>query len=244
MLGLVLNQPAKDLQDALQAKGLLVLATAETVCRFLPPLNVNEADVRKAAATVAEACAVLNEKMQEVAEKVASRVFEAHQQLTFHDWVPLAAKQVNLKLTTRQPTAEMIDHLERVTNRTGDELKRRQRREEIYADRIAKILTSPKEIEVVLQAVSIGDLGIAAIPFETFAETGLELKQRSTMDQTFTIELANGSFGYLPTPEQHRLGGYETWLGTNFVQKDASTKIVATLLDLFRELSSGRGDGR
>jgi neutral ceramidase len=184
------------------------------------------------------------EKMQEVANKVASRVFEAHQQLTFHDWVPLAAKQVNLKLTTRQPTAEMIDHLERVTNRTGDELKRRQRREEIYADRIAKILTSPKEIEVVLQAVCIGDLGIAAIPFETFAETGLELKQRSTLDQTFTIELANGSFGYLPTPEQHRLGGYETWLGTNFVQKDASTKIVATLLDLFRELSSGRGDGR
>lgn len=184
------------------------------------------------------------EKMQEVADKIASRVFEAHQQLTFHDWVPLAAKQVNLKLVTRQPTAEMVDYLERAIKPTGDESRRSHRREQIYADRIATILKSPKEIEVVLQAICIGDLGIAAIPFETFAETGLELKQRSTMDQTFTIELANGSFGYLPTPEQHRLGGYETWLGTNFVQKDASTKIVTTLLDMFRELRPERFDDR
>jgi hypothetical protein len=89
---------------------------------------------------------------------------------------------------------------------------------------------------VPLQAVRIGDLGIAAIPFETFAETGLELKDRSPFDHTFTIELANGSFGYLPTPDQHRLGGYETWLGTNNVELKASTKIVSTVLDLLRTL--------
>ena len=57
------------------------------------------------------------------------------------------------------------------------------------------------------------------------------------MKQTFTIELANGSFGYLPTPEQHKLGGYETWLGTNNVEKEASTKIVRTLLGQFAELA-------
>ncbi len=31
------------------------------------------------------------------------------------------------------------------------------------------------------------------------------------------IGLANGRHGYLPTPEQHALGGYEMWLGTNVV---------------------------
>jgi neutral ceramidase len=176
------------------------------------------------------------EKMQEVAGKVASRVFEAHQQIKFHDWVPLAARQVNLTLKTRQPTPEMIAHFAKVTTDSDDDPRRRHSREEIYADRIAKIQKAPKEVHIQLQALRIGDLGIAAIPFETFTETGLELKDRSPFGQTFTIELANGSYGYLPTPEQHRLGGYETWLGSNYVEKEATIKIVATLLDLFQSL--------
>jgi neutral ceramidase len=86
------------------------------------------------------------------------------------------------------------------------------------------------------QAVWIGDLGIATIPFETFAETGLELKARSPFQPTFTMELANGGYGYLPTPEQHALGGYETWLGTSKVEVQATTKIVNALLEMFAEL--------
>jgi hypothetical protein len=60
--------------------------------------------------------------------------------------------------------------------------------------------------------------------------------QDSPFADTFTVELANGWNGYLPTPEQHELGGYETWLGTNFVQKDASQKITGELLDMLKEL--------
>lgn len=176
------------------------------------------------------------EKMQEVAGKVASRVFEAHQQIKFQDWVPLAARQTNLTLKTRQPTPDMMTHFAKVTAESDNDPDRRQSREEIYADRIAKIQQAPKEISVQLQALRIGDLGISAIPFETFAETGLELKDRSPFPETFTIELANGSYGYLPTPAQHRLGGYETWLGTSYVEKEATTKIVATLLEMFRSL--------
>ena len=176
------------------------------------------------------------EKMQEVAGKVASRVFEAHQKIDFQDWVPLAAKHVNLTLKTRQPTPEMIAHFEKVTSSKDDDPRRRHSREEIYADRIAKIQKAPKEVQVQLQALRIGDLGIAAIPFETFTETGLELKDRNPFGDAFTIELANGSYGYLPTPRQHRLGGYETWLGTSYVEKEATTKIVATLLEMFRGL--------
>jgi neutral ceramidase len=83
-----------------------------------------------------------------------------------------------------------------------------------------------------MQAFRIGDLGIAAIPFEVFTEIGLEIKARSPFKDTFTIELANGSNGYLPTPPQHDLGGYETWLGTNRVEREASVKITARILEL------------
>ena len=42
--------------------------------------------------------------------------------------------------------------------------------------------------------------------------------------------------GYLPTPEQHELGGYETWLGTNRVEKEASRKLEAAVQELFGRL--------
>jgi len=52
------------------------------------------------------------------------------------------------------------------------------------------------------------------------------------------VSLANGGHGYLPTPEQHRRGGYETWLGTNHVQEDASVIIVNHLLAMLAELGA------
>jgi hypothetical protein len=61
-----------------------------------------------------------------------------------------------------------------------------------------------------MQAFGIGHLAITSIPFEVFTEIGLDIKARSPFKETFTIELANGSNGYLPTPAQHDLGGYET----------------------------------
>ena len=47
------------------------------------------------------------------------------------------------------------------------------------------------------KAVRIGDVGISAIPFEVFSEIGLELKARNPFQPSFTIELANGGYGYL-----------------------------------------------
>ncbi len=90
--------------------------------------------------------------------------------------------------------------------------------------------------KVIIQAIRIGDLAICAMPFEVFAETGLELKAKSPAADTFVVELANGGYGYLPTPEQHKLGGYETWLTTNKVQKDASVILVNNLLKMLNEL--------
>lgn len=176
------------------------------------------------------------EKMQEVAEKVASRVYEAHQQLKFQDWVPLGAVEVRLPLKVRQPTPEMEKHFAELAERQAKSPNAKPSRDTFYGERIALLKDAPAEVEVPLQAIRIGDLAIAGIPFEVFAETGLELKERIPFPESFTIELANGSYGYLPTPEQHRLGGYETWLGTNFVQLDATVKIVDKLLEMFEGL--------
>ncbi|MBD3630470.1 hypothetical protein [Cyclobacterium sp.] len=73
----------------------------------------------------------------------------------------------------------------------------------------------PDEINVIIQAFKIGESGIVGIPFETFAEIGPEIKGKSPFGKTFTVSFANGSFGYLPSPRQHQLRGYETGLSTN-----------------------------
>jgi hypothetical protein len=97
---------------------------------------------------------------------------------------------------------------------------------------------SPEDVNVLIQTFRIGTLGIAAIPFEVFTEIGLEIKDKSPFKSTFTVELANGSYGYLPTPSHHALGGYETWLGTNKVEQEASVKIVSKVLELFHLCSA------
>jgi hypothetical protein len=174
-------------------------------------------------------------RMRQVADLVAQRVNEAHQEAQFHDWVSLAAAQRELTLTVRKPSEELLAWARATLDKPADAPKYHAQ-ERNYADRVLNLERAPAELTVLLQAFRIGAVGITAIPFETFAETGLSIKERSPFQPTFNIELANGSYGYLPTPPQHELGGYETWLGTNFVEREASDRIEAALLELLREV--------
>lgn len=179
------------------------------------------------------------EKMKIVADDVANEVFRVYQTLEFKDWVPLGGVQSELTLKVRRASSQVLENMEKVSSRAESDKPLFHPLEKTYAERIQQLETEwPNEIEIILQVFRIGDLGIAAIPFETFAETGLEIKKRSPFEQSFTIELANGSYGYLPTPKQHKLGGYETWLGTNRVEEESSTKIVSKLMSLFNTVSS------
>ncbi len=174
------------------------------------------------------------EQMRFVAHRCAEAVHRQYQNLTWHDWVPLGMRQRELELAIRKPTPEQLARCKKLLS----EPKRPDRfpHERAYALRAIQLQESPDTVRIILQAVRIGELGITGIPFETFTETGLELKARSPLKPTFTMELANGGYGYLPTPEQHELGGYETWLGTSKVEVQASRKITNNLLEMFSEL--------
>ena len=65
---------------------------------------------------------------------------------------------------------------------------------------------------------------------------GLDLKARAPFANAFTISLANGAYGDLPTAAQHRLGGYETWPGTNYLEPQAAVKMLDALLEMAGEL--------
>lgn len=175
------------------------------------------------------------EKMRQVAHLIADRVYEGHRRIKFHDHVSLAAAQEELTLAFRKPTAEQLAWAA-ATLAKPENVPRYHPNERAYAERIKQLAAGPDHVEILLQALRIGDLGIAAIPFEVFTETGLQIKRQSSLQPTFNMELANGSYGYLPTPPQHALGGYETWLGTNIVEIEASTKIAQTILGLLAQV--------
>jgi len=171
------------------------------------------------------------EQMRLVADAVATKAAEAVASMTYHDWVPLSAKTATLTLGVRKPTA---DELTRARNLLAANPHRVQTQlEGIYAVESVDLAQYPDTVPVTLQALRLGDLSIAAIPCETFVEIGLELKAFRKGQPHFTVSLANGYNGYLPTPEQHKLGGYETWRAkSSYLEVDASPRIVAELKSL------------
>jgi neutral ceramidase len=177
------------------------------------------------------------EKMKLVAESVAQATLAAHGKMTHHDWVPLKVAERDIELAVRKPTPEEISRAQEIlAAAAGRELKSAP---EFYARETLKMAEFPSTVKVKLQAMRIGELGIAAIPCEVFTEIGLEIKKKSPLKPTFTIELANGYNGYLPTPAQHELRGYETWRArSSYLEVEASTKITATVLELLNEVAS------
>ncbi len=192
--------------------------------------NINNIDFTKPGEKMAS-----YEKMRLVANDVAAAAFKAYQTIQWHDTVPLGAAFQEMEIGFRHPTPEQLERAKGLLAKIKPG-KKPDTLEEIYADRTVHVNDYPPRGPIPLQAFRIGDAGIATIPTEVFVEIGLEMKKRSPFKPTYVVSLAHGYLGYLPTPEQHKLGGYETWLGTNRLEVDASTKIVTALLEMLEKL--------
>ena len=181
----------------------------------------------------------LMQRMNEVATLVADRVLAAHKTVRFRKDISLAMEQTELTLKNRQPTAKEVAYAKAVL--AGTAPKPLSSLAESYAHRTLGLANGPREEKIILQALRLGEVGITSIPCEVLCEIGLTLKARSPLPQaTFTIELANGHNGYLPTPRQHALGGYETWMGTCTLEITASIKIEKALLAMLEKVAAKR----
>ncbi|MEI6231829.1 MAG: neutral/alkaline non-lysosomal ceramidase N-terminal domain-containing protein [Planctomycetota bacterium] len=179
------------------------------------------------------------EQIRLVAAKAADAAWFAYRKIEKHrPDVCLGMLQREIPLTYRRPTPEQVAAAKAVVAITDkDAIAKLPNLAQNYARSTINAAERPEEkIVVKIQAIRIGDLAVCCIPFETFCETGLDLKKRNPFPQTMVIGLANGRHGYLPTPEQHKLGGYETWLGTNVVQEDTSVILTNNLLEMLSEL--------
>lgn len=178
------------------------------------------------------------EQIRYVGEDVARKVYSVIPSVTCRRDVTLAAACREPTIAWRRPTHEQRDWAER-TLAAG--AKNDRDLSYIYAERAMRLSEYPESTTVPLQLLRIGDVCIGTMPFEVFCEIGLEFKTRSPVQPAFLVELAHGYFGYLPTPRHHDLGGYETWLGTNRVEREASDKLLAELLEMAAEIQAQAG---
>ena len=173
--------------------------------------------------------------MAQYVDGLAKSACEAYRSVKFLDRCELQVAQTTLTLDRRTPDAARLAWARETVKNMGDRVPRNQ--QEVYACEQVYLHDRP-QVELRLQVMRIGDLGIVAIPCETFGITGLKLKKRSPLPVTFNIELANGAEGYIPPPEQHALGGYTTWPArTAGLEVQAEPRIVAALLELLERVA-------
>lgn len=176
------------------------------------------------------------ERIRIVASNVTDRITQMLDKVEYKKWVPLAMAQSEMTVKVRRPSKFQLEQSRKLIKEEDDK-KLPHRFSRVYAGWAIGLHEHPGTEDIIVQAVRVGDVGVCSIPCETFVEIGLRLKKDTPFKHTFTVELANGHYGYLPTPRQHRLGGYETWLGSGSLEEEASPKIEEELLRMLRSLT-------
>lgn len=174
--------------------------------------------------------------LEQYAESVAQVTSEAYKKIEYQNYVQLAMAERKLELMMRPISPEDLSWAKQTVEKFKD--RKPQSLPEVYAREQVLLDQAPPARQLKLQVLRVGGLGITAIPCEVFGITGLRIKAQSPLQPTFNIELANGYYGYLPPPQQHRLGGYTTWRARSAgLEVEAEPKIVACVLELLEEVA-------
>ncbi|MFO7974812.1 MAG: LamG-like jellyroll fold domain-containing protein [Candidatus Hydrogenedentota bacterium] len=169
------------------------------------------------------------------AARVADKAMEAWQRVDYADNAALGMAETKLELDRRTPSPERLAWAKKIRAAMGERTVPKDKTE-VYALEQLYLDAEPRR-ELRLQALRVRNFAITAIPCEVYAISGLKLKRRSPFALTMNIELANGAEGYIPPPELHPFGGYNTWPArTAGLETTAEPKIVEAVVRLLEGL--------
>lgn len=176
-----------------------------------------------------------NKDINVYAKEILDVAMKAYEGIHYQDDADLAMMERRMTLRYRTPDKQRLEWAKRIVEAMGDRPPKDQT--EVYA-REQVLLDERQQTEVVVQALRVGDIAIATSPCETYAISGLKLKAASPLQQTMVIELANGGDGYIPPPEQHLFGGYNTWAARSAgLEVTAEPKIVEAGTELLERVT-------
>ena len=110
-----------------------------------------------------------------------------------------------------------------------------------WAEELIELIRAGKaanEIEIPIQVMRIGEVGIVAIPGEAFVELGQSIK--AVGKHIMVASYANGNIGYIPTAQAYQEGGYEVdsayqYYGLQMIGPESAAIIVNTARRFLRK---------
>lgn len=87
-----------------------------------------------------------------------------------------------------------------------------------------------------LHVIRLGDIAIATNPFELYTDYGIQIKARSPAVQTFVVQLAVGSAGYLPTARAVQGGGYGAVIQSGRIGPEGGQVLVDRTVEAISQL--------
>ncbi len=174
--------------------------------------------------------------IDEYAGAMADLALKAYNKIEYQVPKSISMAETRMKLNYRVPNKQRLEWANRVLS--DREEGKKKNIQEVYANEQV-ILDERKDTEIVVQGIRLGDdIGIATTSNETYAITGLKIKAASPLSNTIVVELANGGDGYIPPPEQHLLGGYNTWAARSAgLEVQAEPKITEAAIQLLEKVS-------
>lgn len=175
--------------------------------------------------------------LENYSKSMIALALKALEGVTYESPASIAMQETRMTLAYRVPDKQRLEWAQKIMAGVGDRLVKTL--PEIYA-REQILLDEKKQTEIVVQGIRLGkDIGIATTPTETYALTGLKIKAASPLPHTMVIELANGGDGYIPPPEQHLLGGYNTWPARSAgLEVQAEPKITEAAIQMMEKVGT------
>jgi len=87
-----------------------------------------------------------------------------------------------------------------------------------------------------VHVLRLGDIAFATNPFELYLDYGLRMKARSPAEQTFVVQLACDSLGYLPTERGVAGGHYSAEIMSNVVGPEGGRRLVEGTVEALKGL--------
>jgi len=173
-----------------------------------------------------------------VGGSVAGETLKQLVQMQFTQSMQVGGQRVSIDLEPRKPTEEQLtwarEHAESSEPNTN-----RWATDAIWSREwlnLAKMNADEPVVPCELQAIHLGDTAFASNPGEFFCSLGMDIKRGSPFGNTFVVELANGSIGYVPSEDAYE-GGYESQMApSSKLVAGSGEKIVAETIDLLKAL--------
>lgn len=179
-----------------------------------------------------------------VGRRIASEILAVMEYGELNNCAELSHRTVEMSLPLRRVTEEENRDAREKLNRFAAEKKGGEigfadsAAMHVYAgiaaryDRQQTESTVPCEIHV----LRFGDLAFATSPFELFLDYANVIRARSAAAQTFLVQLACDSKGYLPTEKAERGGHYSAYVSSGHVGHDGGKLLVENTLQMIAEL--------